>query len=135
MNLHKYHLKKIPTALTRAISPNLVHCELTHLERSPINLNIAIKQHAAYENALEKMGITVQRLPETPHLPDGVFVEDAAVVFPELGMITRPGAKSRRPETSSMKEVLAGYRELYFIEAPGTLMCLGKSVYIGVSKR
>jgi dimethylargininase len=130
----------MPVALTRAISPLLGECELTHLDRTPIDIHLAEKQHEAYEEALEKMGYSVRRIPETPHLPDGVFVEDTAVVFPEVGIITRPGAESRRPETESMAGVLKEYRDLHFIEAPGTIdggdvLTLGKTVYIGISNR
>lgn len=130
----------MPTALTRAISPLLSDCELTHLERNPIEIDKAEEQHRDYEKALERMGYLIRRLPEAPHLPDGVFVEDAAVVFDEAGIITRPGAASRRPETESMAGVLKEYRELRFIEEPGTLdggdvLTLGKDVYIGLSER
>ena len=129
-----------PTALTRAISPLLGECELTHLEREVIDILKADQQHHEYEQALEKMGYIIRRVPETPHLPDGVFVEDTAVVFPEVGIITRPGAESRRQETKTMAEILKEYRELRFIEAPGTIdggdvLSLGKSVYIGISQR
>jgi len=128
------------TALTRKISPKLSECELTHMDRQPINVGKAEEQHHQYENALKKMGYSIQRLPETPDLPDGVFVEDTAVVFDELAIITRPGAESRRPETESMAEVLKEYRELHFIKTPGTIdggdvLVLGKSVYIGISQR
>ncbi len=130
----------MPTALTRAVSPLLADCELTHLERSPIDIHKAAIQHQRYEDALRKMGFTIRRLPETPHLPDGVFVEDTAVVFPELGIITRPGAVSRREETETIADVLKEYRELRFIESPGTVdggdvLVLGKKVYIGQSTR
>ena len=36
-------------AITRAVSPAIVDCELTHLERTPIDLEVARSQHAAYE--------------------------------------------------------------------------------------
>jgi len=129
-----------PIALTRPVSPKLIDCELTHLDREPIDISKAKSQHKKYGQALEKMGYTVRRLSETPDLPDGVFVEDTAVVFDELAIITRPGAKSRRPETSSMAEVLKEYRGLHHIEAPGTVdggdvLVLGKKVYIGISQR
>jgi dimethylargininase len=130
----------MPVALTRAISPLIGECELTHLDRTPIDIHLAEKQHEAYEEALEKMGYSVRRIPETPHLPDGVFVEDTAVVFPEVGIITRPGADSRRPEIKTMAETLDQYRELRFIEEPGTMdggdvLVLGKSVFVGISQR
>jgi dimethylargininase len=130
----------MPTALTRAVSPLLPDCELTHLERSPIDIHKAAMQHQHYEDALYKMGYTIRHLPETPHLPDGVFVEDTAVVFSELGIITCPGAASRREETETMADVLKEYREIRFIESPGTIdggdvLVLGKKVYIGQSTR
>ncbi len=128
------------TALTRHISPKLSECELTHLDRQPIDIQKAKEQQHLYEKALEKMGYSIRRLPSTPELPDGVFVEDTAVVFDELAIITRPGANSRRPETESMAEVLKEYRELHYIKDPGTIdggdvLVLGKRVYIGISKR
>lgn len=130
----------MPTAITRAISPLLVDCELTHLERNPIDIDKAEEQQLAYENALQQMGYLIRRLPEAPHLPDGIFVEDTAVVFNEIGIITRPGAASRRPETESMAKVLQEYRKLQQIEAPGTLdggdvLVLGSHIYIGLSQR
>lgn len=129
-----------PIALTREISPLLTNCELTHLERNPIDIKLAKKQHQDYENALKKLGYSIKRIPPEPGFPDGVFVEDTAVVFPEVGIITRPGAKSRRPETESMAGVLKQYRDLEFIKSPGTLdggdvLKLGKNVYIGSSAR
>jgi len=128
------------TAITRALSPLLINCELTHIDRSPIDFEKAEDQHTEYENALRKMGYTIRRLAETPHLADGVFVEDTAVVFPEVGIITRPGAESRRPETESMADVLKEYRELKFIQEPATIdggdvLVIGKKVWIGNSTR
>ncbi|MCC5939905.1 MAG: hypothetical protein JJU37_00035 [Balneolaceae bacterium] len=130
----------MPTALTRAISPLLGECELTHLHRAEIDIKKAQKQHGDYEKALEKMGYTIRRVADAPHLPDGVFIEDTAVVFPELSIITRPGAESRRPETESVAVVLSKYRNLKTITYPGTLdggdvLTLGNQVFIGISKR
>jgi len=129
-----------PVALTRAVSPLLGNCELTHLGRTKIDLELAAEQHSDYEKALEKMGYVIRRIPETPHQPDGVFVEDTAVVFPEIAIITRPGAESRRPETETMAKVLTEYKKLEFIQSPGTLdggdvLTLGKEVYVGLSTR
>jgi dimethylargininase len=85
----------VPIAITRTVSRAIVDCELTHLDRTPIDLNTARTQHDAYEDALESLGYEVRRLPEEPELPDSVFVEDAALVFSEVAVITRPGAASR----------------------------------------
>ena len=51
-----------------------------------------------YERILERLGCDVRRLPTSEDWPDGVFVEDAAVVLDEVAVVTRPGATSRRGE-------------------------------------
>jgi dimethylargininase len=127
-------------ALTRAISPDIVNCELTHLEREPIDFSRAVHQHARYEQTLESLGCTIQRLPSLPNNADSVFVEDTAVVLPQLAIIAMPGAKSRRDEVSSVADALRAYRTLAFIETPGTLdggdvLVIGSIIYVGDSTR
>ena len=73
----------MPKAFTRALSPRLSECELTHLERQPIDVEQARSQHSAYERILEQYGLEVIRLPELPSHPDGVFVEDTALLLNE----------------------------------------------------
>jgi len=127
-------------ALTRAVPPSIVHCELSHLERIPIDVDRAIAQHDGYERALERLGCRVQRIAAEPGMPDSVFVEDTAVVLDDVAIITRPGAASRRDETRSMAEALKPYRELAAIEDPGTLdggdvLRIGDTLYAGLSAR
>lgn len=127
-------------ALTREVSPAFDQCELTHLERQPIDVRLAQTQHHAYENCLSQLGCAVYRLPAEPDLPDSVFVEDTAVVVEELAIITRPGAESRRLETASMAKTLSPYRKLVRIQAPGTLdggdvLRVGRTIYVGSSSR
>ena len=81
----------MPKAFTRAVSPKLADCELTHLERLPLDTAKAVQQHAAYEDALRGAGFEVIRLPELPENPDGVFVEDTALLLGGHAIITRPG--------------------------------------------
>lgn len=127
-------------ALTRALSPAIVHCELTHFERVPIDFRRAVEQHAAYEAALTAAGCTVQHLEATPELADGVFVEDTAVVLDEVAVLTRPGAASRQGEVPSTARALRPLRPLVTIEAPGTLdggdvLRVGRTIYVGSSGR
>lgn len=127
-------------AITREVSPRIIECELTHRVREPINLARARAQHQQYEDLLGQFGCEVQRLPAEPDLPDSVFVEDAAIVLDELAVITRPGSKSRRAETTSVARALKRYRPLYSIHAPGTLdggdvLRVGRTVYVGASAR
>jgi len=127
-------------ALTREVPSTINACELTHVERRPIDVAAARAQHAAYEAALEAAGCTLRRLPPLDDMPDSVFVEDAAVVVDELAVIARPGAASRRAETASVAEALRAYRDVVAIEEPGTLdggdvLLLGESVFVGLSAR
>jgi dimethylargininase len=127
-------------AVTRAVSRSIGHCELTQLDRLPIDLELARRQHQAYEQTLRGLGVQVHSLPEEPGLPDAVFVEDAAIVLDECAVITRPGAASRRPETETIARELAPYRKLFTIRAPGTLdggdvLTVGRDIFVGLSSR
>lgn len=116
-------------------------CELTHVERQPIDIARAKSQHAAYERALETNAhCRLVRVPAAPDLPDAVFVEDTAIVLDEVAIITRPGAASRRAETVGVADVLRRYRELRYIEAPGTIdggdvLFCGTRAFIGRTSR
>lgn len=127
-------------AITRAVSPSINQCNLTNLERVPIDLERANAQHHQYEETLKSLGVKIHSLPAEPDLPDAVFVEDIAVVLDECGIITRPGADSRRPEVESIALALAPFRSLFTIQAPaaldgGDVLTIGKKVYIGLSSR
>lgn len=132
-------------ALTREISPAIVDCQLTHLPRTPIDLERARAQHADYEWALVEAGCTVRRLHSGPDEPDSVFIEDIAVVLEELAVITRPGAESRRAETPAVIDALSRpqglhVRPLVTIDEPGTLdggdvLVVGRTVFVGSSQR
>lgn len=127
-------------AITRAVSRAIDRCELSHLQRQPIDLALARRQHAAYEQALREAGCDVRQLAEQPDWPDSVFVEDTAVVLDEVAVATRPGARSRRAEVASVAGALAEFREVLTIEAPATLdggdvLRLGRHIYVGNSAR
>src|SRR5919106_3707354 len=133
-------LTAVITALTRPVTAAIARCELTHLERSAIALDVARAQHQRYERALEDTGCVVQRIDADPEWADAVFIEDTAVVVGELAVIARPGAASRRAETESVERALAAHRTVKRIEAPGTLdggdvLCVGRHVFVGCSTR
>ena len=127
-------------AIIRHISSHFNECEITHIERTPINMNVARTQHDAYVHALRELGCQVVELPEESDLPDSVFVEDTAFILPEAAVITRPGADSRKPETESIIRALSPHRPLVRVTEPGTVdggdvLVLGKNIYIGISTR
>lgn len=127
-------------AVTRGISPSIGQCELTHLSRQEIDVDLARYQHAQYENMLIHLGCKVRRLSEEANQPDSVFVEDTAIVLDDTAVITRPGVFLRREETLSVAEVLREYRTIYQITDPGTLdggdvLQIGRTLYVGNSVR
>lgn len=126
--------------MTRAVSPAIGSCELAFAARRRIDPDRAARQHAAYEDALRDAGCAIERLPRADHHPDGVFVEDTAVVLDDIAVIARPGARSRRGETETTAGALSAYRTLAGIRAPGTLdggdvLVSGKDVFVGRSRR
>jgi dimethylargininase len=63
-----------------------------------------------------------------------------AVVLDEIAIVTRPGAESRRSETTAIAPVLSNHRRVTFIQAPGTLdggdvLKLGRRIFVGRSGR
>jgi dimethylargininase len=129
----------MPLAFTRAVSPRIAECELTHLERVPIDAATAAAQHAAYEEALVEAGFEIVRLPDLVDDPDAVFVEDTALLLGEHAVITRPGAASRANETGSTAEGLRGHFQLHRIERGhldgGDVLRIGQRLYVGLSTR
>ncbi len=127
-------------ALVREVSPRIAECQLTHLGRVPIDLDIALAQHRGYCDLLASLGATVEAMTALPDAPDGVFVEDTAVVVDEVAIITRPGVASRTRETESAAAALAPYRALRFLSNAATLeggdvMRVGRTLYVGRSGR
>jgi dimethylargininase len=127
-------------AITRTPSRSLARCELSFVSRTTIDVDLAIAQHQDYERTLESLGCRVIALPALEEQPDAVFVEDVALVLDEVAVMTRPGAESRRAEGASIATVLADYRRLLHIEAPGTLdggdmLRIGRAIFVGQSAR
>lgn len=127
-------------AMTRPVSASLGDCELTHLARSPIDVERAREQHAGYQRALESLGATIVTVPGAAELPDAVFIEDTALVLEEVAIIARPGAASRRAETGAVARALAGYRPVHQLTAPATLdggdvLRVGRTLFVGLSAR
>ena len=129
----------MPRAFTRAVSPRLAECALTHLEREAIDVSRAILQHSAYEQALREAGFDVIRLPELADDPDAVFVEDTALLLGEHAVITCPGAPSRAGETESTAAGLEPYFTIHRLAAGtldgGDVLRIEDRLYVGQSSR
>lgn len=128
------------TAITRAVSSSLANCELSFIERKPIDLEKARAEHDAYDTLLQKLGAKVVPLPEEKDLPDSIFVEDPAVVLDEIAVICTLGSETRRKEAASIAAALERYRRLAYIKLPGTLeggdlLRIGRRIFVGLTKR
>ena len=112
----------MPRALVRRPGPRLADGLVTHIERSPVDLDLARHQWERYVAALLSEGWEIVEVAPAEDCPDAVFVEDTVVVLGDLAVISRPGADERKPETAGTESALAGlgYR-IARIEAPGTL--------------
>jgi len=101
----------------------------------------ALQQHCQYIEALEYCGLEVNILEADENFPDSVFVEDTALLTSKCGIITNPGAKSRKGEIKIMKTVISNYyHDIEQINDPGTLeagdiMMVKDHFYIGLSAR
>jgi dimethylargininase len=129
------------TAVVRRPSPRLAEGIVTHLERAPVDHGLALAQWEGYVAALREHGWTILESEPADDCPDGVFVEDAAVVLNGVAVLTRPGAPQRRAEVDSVgRALVAAGTAPARIEAPGTLdggdvMAVGATVYVGVGAR
>jgi dimethylargininase len=126
--------------ITRSPGPELAQCELTHLERQPIDFARASAQHRAYQIALRGAGIQVIELPVDPAHPDGVFVEDTAVVLDELAVVASPTPLSRRAEPVATSAALRPFRSLVHLPEDarlegGDVLHVGRTLYVGLSAR
>ncbi len=128
------------TAITREVSPAIVNCQLTFIQRQPIELAKAEQQHRDYQRLLEKCGARVVTLPAEPALPDSMFVEDPAIVLDELAIIFPLGTETRRAEAASLAHALSKFRKLARVELPGTaeggdILRVGRRIFAGLSSR
>lgn len=126
-------------AIVRAPGPDAA-AGLTTAGLGPLDLDTLRGQHAAYVATLRSLGLEVTQLDPLPGHPDAYFVEDAALVFPELAVVTRPGAPARLAEAEALAPAVAAFRPLHRLEAPATLdggdvLVVGRTVLVGLSAR
>jgi len=123
--------------LVRRPAATLDEGVVTHIEREPVDLELAEEQWETYVAALTGAGWEPVEVEPADDLPDSVFVEDAVVMFGALAVIGSPGADSRIPETPAVEESLRSLGlEIVRIERPGTLdggdvLKIGTTIYVG----
>ncbi len=126
-------------AITRKPGQDFAHGITTSNLGTP-SYELLLEQHSAYIETLRSLGLDVIVLDPLLDYPDAYFVEDIAVVTPDVAIITNPGADSRRGEVETIESILAEYRETLRIQAPGTVdggdvLMVGTHFFIGISDR
>ena len=156
-------MAEVPRIIVRAPGAAFTRALSTHPERGLIDVARAVRQHAAFVDALRVAGLSVVELEPDPDLPDAPFVSDTLLAFADapgpsravmpdvpprcrgarLIVATRPGAPSRRGEVGPVlacaTDLRPGARVIEIVE-PGTLdagdvIVYGDRVAIGVSAR
>jgi dimethylargininase len=124
-------------ALVRRPSDELGDGIVTHIERVPVDVDLAAEQHTAYRAALAAAGWDVREVEPAPGCPDAPFVEDSVVVVDGTAVLTRSGAEIRRGETAGTEKAV---RELGLdvvrVTGPATLdggdvLQVRDTVYVG----
>ena len=127
--------------LVRSPSSRLADGLVTHVRRTAVDVALARRQWRGYVDALEARGWSTVEAEPLEHAPDGVFVEDALVMFDDLGVVTRPGAPERRAETVSVAAVLDRLGiERASLAAParldgGDVLKIGRTAFVGLGGR
>lgn len=126
-------------AITRKPGKNFAQ-GLTTANIGPPSYALILQQHSAYVETLKSIGLKIIELDAQPDYPDAHFVEDTAVVTPNVAIISNPGAASRQGEEESIAEILTSYRAIEHIQGPGTLdggdvLMIGNHFFIGISER
>jgi dimethylargininase len=130
-----------PRLLVRRPSTNLAGGELTHIERVPVDPDLALEQWKQYVDVYRARGWQIIDIAPADDHADGVFVEDTTVMFGDIAVVTRPGADSRRGEIETTRATLEASGIPYVaIQAPGTLdggdvLKIGRQVYVGLTLR
>jgi dimethylargininase len=124
-------------ALVRRPAPSLADGLTTHIDRVPVDVELAGRQWQGYVSALADAGWDIVEVQPADDCADSVFVEDSVVMYGALAVLTSPGAPSRRAEIDGTRQAVEqlGYRTVTITE-PGTLdggdvLKVGSQVYVG----
>jgi dimethylargininase len=124
-------------ALVRPPSSRLTEGIVTHIERQSVDVELANKQWHSYVEALEACGWKTVVVPPAEDCPDGVFIEDAMVIYKSVAVIASPGAEARKPEIVAAENVVSALGlSINRIRLPGTLdggdvLKIGDTIYVG----
>ncbi len=124
-------------AIVRPPADTLADGQLTHIERVPVDLELANTQWDDYVALLSNAGWDIVEVPAAEGQPDSVFVEDTMVIFERLAVIGSPGAESRAGEIADAERAVTELGlTIRRIETPGTLdggdvLKVDRTVFVG----
>jgi dimethylargininase len=127
-------------AILRTPGPNFAD-GLTTVDFGTPDFQTTLRQHAAYQAALQHCGLELEVLEPDLNHPDSTFVEDVAVLTAHSAILTNPGAPSRNAEVKGIRAAIERrFEKIRCITAPGTLdggdICeAGSHFFIGLSER
>jgi dimethylargininase len=109
-----------------------------------IDIDKARHEHEELVEALRRIGLDVIELPSDDKHPDGLFVDDIAVVIHGTALICNPPSINDRPtrqgELAVVRQVLRKELGLKIVECEGTLeggdvLWTGREIFVGLSTR
>ena len=112
---------------------------LRAVDRGNPDIDLFRWEHDCYCDALITAGLTVVRLPPIDEYPDSVFVEDPALILPEVALLLPAAVESRRGEAEHLADVLGRFRPLVRIQEGfvdgGDILVFDRKVFVGLSSR
>jgi dimethylargininase len=127
-------------AIIRRVANTYDECIRPPSSHDKIDVDLARKQHGAYCETLEQLGLTLIEIDPDDRFPDCCFVEDTAIVVGDKAIITRMGAESRIGEEAEVKKCLRVYKGVHEIKRPGSIdggdvLVINDRIFIGVGER
>lgn len=112
-----------------------------------VNIDLARQEHENLVDSLRRIGVDVVELPCDERHPDGLFVDDIAVVINGTALICNPPAlkdkPSRQGELAVVRQVLRKEIGLKIVEVDsdkatvegGDVLWTGREIFVGLSTR
>ena len=127
-------------AFVREPSPSFVNALSSHPQKDSIEFSRACDQHREYILALNRLGVEIMPLEPKGDYPDGVFVEDTAVVIEGEAYLCSLREKTRRGETVSILAKLKKCLSVEILKPPifvdgGDVLQTENALFVGLSSR
>jgi dimethylargininase len=131
---------RTPTILVRPPGNRLADGLVTHIERQPVDVDLAFRQWGEYVQIFADRDWQIIEVPGADDCPDAVFIEDTVVMFGGVAIMTRPGAPERQPEVVAVERTVESLglpvHRLVSIDTAahldgGDVLKIGNTVYVG----